>query len=442
MNILYIHTHDTGRYIQPYGYPIQTPSLMALAEESTVFRNAYCAAPTCSPSRAALLTGTAPHSCGMYGLAHRGFSIHDYKRHLARLLSDRGYNTVLCGIQHEAENALFLGYRHIIGNRDYSMGKCDRDWRAFDLDNAEKAAEFIRTPHREPFGMFGTHRKFPEPGELVNPDYILPPMTVFDNAENRRDMAGFITMVKTADECVGIVMDAVHDSHIEDDTLIIFTTDHGMAFPQMKCSLYDTGMGVSLMIKCPVNRLRGKATDALVSHVDIIPTIFDICGLAAEEYFQGVSLRPLLEGRTDHVRDQVFSEISFHVAYEPMRCIRTQRYKLIRYFGGYGRYIPSNTDDSPYKAMLMDNGFFSRPRSQNMLFDLYLDPLERVNVIREPEYADVLLKLSDKLTAWMEETGDPLCRGRIIPPEGALVNYPDSTSSAEKVFIHNWEDLL
>ncbi len=97
MNILYLHTHDTGRYIQPYGYAVPTPNLMKLASEGTLVRQAFCAGPTCSPSRAAMLTGMNPHSCGMTGLAHRGFKLNDYSKHLAAFLGRQGYETVLCG---------------------------------------------------------------------------------------------------------------------------------------------------------------------------------------------------------------------------------------------------------------------------------------------------------------------------------------------------------
>ncbi len=446
MNVIYINTHDTGRYIQPYGYPVETPKLMELAKESTLFRNAYCAAPTCSPSRAALLTGTAPHSCGMLGLAHRGFYFHDYKQHLAHMLSNNGFETVLCGIQHEAQDVSVLGYRRILDDQNYSMGKFKNDWRTFDINNAEKVANFICEDHSSPFflsfGMFSTHRDFPEPSELVNPDYVMPPATVFDNPDNRLDMAGFLTMANTADTCVGIVMKALKESGLEDDTIVIFTTDHGIAFPRMKCSLYDTGIGVALMIKYPGNKLKGKVSDALVSHVDIIPTIFELCGIKQEDYFQGVSLIPLMEGKNNKVRNQIFAEVSYHVAYEPMRCIRTERYKLIQYFGGYERFMPSNTDNSPYKNMMINEGFFNRTRTQVMLFDLYLDPLERINVAEESDYQNILKDLSNKLYNWMEETNDPLCKGKIIPPEGALVNFPDSLTYAEKVFISDWEDLV
>src|SRR5437763_15364561 len=77
-NILYIHSHDSGRYLQPYGYAVPTPNLQKLAREGVLFRQAFSAAPTCSPSRACLLTGQFAHQNGMLGLAHRGFAMTDY----------------------------------------------------------------------------------------------------------------------------------------------------------------------------------------------------------------------------------------------------------------------------------------------------------------------------------------------------------------------------
>ncbi len=74
-NIIYLNSHDTGRWIQPYGYPVSTPNLQCFAEDAVVFRNAYCMNPTCSPNRAAMLTGQAPHSSGMLGLAHMGWRL-------------------------------------------------------------------------------------------------------------------------------------------------------------------------------------------------------------------------------------------------------------------------------------------------------------------------------------------------------------------------------
>ena len=82
-NILYIHSHDTGRYVQPYGYQVPTPNIQLLADQGVLFREAFCAAPTCSGSRASLLTGQYCHNNGMLGLAHRGWSLNDYGEHLS-----------------------------------------------------------------------------------------------------------------------------------------------------------------------------------------------------------------------------------------------------------------------------------------------------------------------------------------------------------------------
>jgi arylsulfatase A-like enzyme len=97
-NILYLHSHDTGRYVSPMGYAVPTPNVQRLAGEGTLFRRCFCAAPTCSPSRAALLTGQSAHSSGMLGLAHRGFVLSDYTQHLVSTLKGAGYHTVLAGM--------------------------------------------------------------------------------------------------------------------------------------------------------------------------------------------------------------------------------------------------------------------------------------------------------------------------------------------------------
>ena len=92
-NILYLHSHDTGRYIQPFGHAVETPRLQLLAEEGVLFRQNHCVCPTCSPSRSALLTGTYPHQNGMIGLAHRGFSLNDYSQHIVAQLKEAGYRS-------------------------------------------------------------------------------------------------------------------------------------------------------------------------------------------------------------------------------------------------------------------------------------------------------------------------------------------------------------
>jgi N-sulfoglucosamine sulfohydrolase len=213
--------------------------------------------------------------------------------------------------------------------------------------------------------------------------------------------------------------------------VVIFTTDHGIAFPGMKCTLFDDGIGVSLIIDFPGNPSRGRVVDALVSHIDLFPTICDLCHLEYPEGLQGVSLERLLQGEKETVRDEVFAEINYHVVYEPMRCVRTNRYKLIRYFGDCDRGIPANCDDSPSKDVFLENGYFERPREREMLFDLCFDPGEERNLSGDQSHKHILGDLNCRLLAWMEDSEDPLLQGEVPKPEGAVVGEPSMISPAE-----------
>ncbi|HEU4846636.1 MAG TPA: sulfatase-like hydrolase/transferase, partial [Rubrobacteraceae bacterium] len=113
-NILYVHSHDTGRWVRPYGHAVRTPNIQRLAEEGVIFRKAFCAAPTCSGSRACLLTGQYAHSNGMVGLAHRGFSLNDYRHHIVHTLHELGYWSALVGEQHISKMPEVIGYDEVI----------------------------------------------------------------------------------------------------------------------------------------------------------------------------------------------------------------------------------------------------------------------------------------------------------------------------------------
>lgn len=148
-NIVYLHTHDTGRCISPCGFAVDTPNLAAFAREGALFRQAFDCGPTCSPARASLLTGTYPHQCGMLGLAHRGFRLNDPRKHLAAFLKRHGYRTVLCGVQHEtADDPGTLGYEEVFeeGNRcGHSHGGMGSD-----LANTAAACAFLARRQEPP----------------------------------------------------------------------------------------------------------------------------------------------------------------------------------------------------------------------------------------------------------------------------------------------------
>ncbi|MFW6035547.1 MAG: sulfatase/phosphatase domain-containing protein, partial [Halothermotrichaceae bacterium] len=207
------------------------------------------------------------------------------------------------------------------------------------------------------------------------------------------------------------------------------------AFPKMKCNLYDTGIGISLIIKYPGNKKVGEAVDSLVSHVDLYPTICDLLNLEKPDWLQGTTMLPILEGKSEKIRDEIFSEVTYHAAYEPMRCIRTERYKLIRFYDYHNKVVMANIDDGPSKRFLMEYGLENQCREREMFFDLYHDPVERVNLTKDSGYCKIKQQLTKRLNIWMEETDDPLFNsGRVEKPEGAIVDKLENIQLGEGNF--------
>ncbi len=423
MNILYIHSHDTGRYVQPYGFGLPSPRLQRLAEEGVMFRQAFCANPTCSPSRASLLTGRYAHSCGMFGLAHRGFNLPDYSGHLASFLRRHGYLTALAGIQHEAPRNEDIGYERIVVSKHdcHTAG-----------DVTDPVETFLAEKHDRPFflsvGFFETHRAFPDPDPEDDPRYLQPPLPLPDNPAVREDMAGFRKSLRILDASIGRVLDALDRNGLSGDTLVICTTDHGIAFPGMKCHLTDHGIGVMLFLRGPGPFSGGRVIDAMVSHIDIFPTICQMAGIPVPADVQGRSLVPLVAGDTPALHDEIFAEVNFHAAVEPQRCIRTERWKYIRRYDGRSSAVLPNTDDSLSKTCLFDLGLTAQPHPAEMLFDLAFDPVETCNLAADPAHASVLADMRARLDRWMADTGDPLLHGPIVTPHGAVVTPSDNYS--------------
>lgn len=424
-NILYLHSHDTGRYIQPYGYAVPTPNLQRFAEQAVVFRQAFNASPTCSPSRACLLTGQYAHSNGMLGLAHRGFALTDYSHHMLHTLRRAGYQSALAGVQHVAHGTApwkIIGYDRHLGNHDVAH---------------TAAAEFLAAPPHQPFflsvGFFETHRAFPEPGSSESPAWCRPPAHLPDSPETRRDMAAYLASARTLDAKMGFVLDALERSGLAANTLVICTTDHGVAFPRMKCTLTDAGTGVMLMLRGPGGFAGGHVCDALVSHVDVFPTLCDLLGIAPPDWLQGVSLMPLVNGTATTVRDEVFAEVNFHAAAEPMRAVRTTRWKYIRRYDDRTRPVLPNCDDGLSKTFLLAQDWAERALDAEALYDLAFDPLEMANLAARPEAAATLEDMRGRLRRWMEATADPLLDGKIEAPATAKLNDPDGLSPNEKI---------
>ena len=420
-NIIYMHSHDTGRYLQPYGYGVPTPNLLKLARDGVLFRNAFSAAPTCSPSRAALLTGQCAHSAGMLGLVNRGFGMPDYRKHLLYTLRDAGYQSVLAGLQHIAARPEQIGFDELL--RPASN-------RAADV--APKAVEFLNRKSAKPFfldvGFFETHREFPQATVDDDPRFIQPPLPIPDTPETRADMAGFHASARVLDRAVGQVLEALERSGQAENTLVISTTDHGLAFPRMKCNLTDAGWGVSLIMRGPGAFRGGKVSDALISHIDLYPTICELLEFEPPAPLEGKSFLPVLRGEKTEVNEEVFAEVNYHAAYEPQRAVRTQRWKYIRRYGDWAGPVLPNCDDGLSKSLWVKGGWRQQNQAKEQLYDLLLDPIEQSNLAGGRGSTAVLKEMRGRMDAWMKRTDDPLLRGPIPLPLGARTNPVDGAS--------------
>jgi arylsulfatase A-like enzyme len=414
-NILYIHSHDSGRFVQPYGFQVPTPNIQMLADQGVLFREAFCAAPTCSGSRASLLTGLHCHNNGMLGLAHRGWALNDYRQHWVHSLRRAGYRSTLIGEQHISVDPGVIGYDEIV---------------PVDSNHAEYVApltiESLREAPSEPWfmsvGFFETHRNFFAPTSVRDTLYSLPPANLPDVVATRKDFAAFKASARSLDQGIGAVLHALHDFGLVENTLVLCTTDHGVAFPGAKATLFDRGIGVMMLMRGPGGFAGGKVVDAPVSHLDVYPTLCELAGVEAPDWLQGASLMPLVRGETERLHEAIFAETTYHAAYQPHRAVRTERWKYIRRFDDYEHPVLANCDDSASKDLLVEAGWGEQIVPEEQLYDLVLDPAEGDNVAADPTRGEVLAEMRGRLDAWMRETEDPLLDGPVAPPPGAIVN--------------------
>jgi len=441
-NIVYIHAHDLGRHCEPMGYDIPSPNIMRLATEGVLFRQCHSSAPSCAPSRAALVTGQHPHCCGMLGLPtdSLGYSLNDYSRHITVFLRQHGYETALSGVQHVARAPWappeqVLAYDHFLNHTPTGR-------RPFDpLTTSSAAVEFLKRDHDKPFFLSvgyldphrdnrGDRRVFIDSRPSEQPDdidkrarYCLPWPHMPDNAVTRRETANFKMGVESLDNDLAPVLEALDAPELRDNTLVIFTTDHGPGVCEMKCTLTDRGTGVVMMIRGPADSdcagadtfSAGTVVDALIQHMDLYPTICELIGAEKPDWLDGKSLLPLVRGETDEIHDAIFTEQTYHAGAtpRPQRAVRTKRYKYIR---SYKADQPRGVDRGPTEEFWMQYGYAERPFPDESLFDLVFDPHEANNLVGRADYASTLAKMRRRLDDWMKSTDDPLIDGVIPDP--------------------------
>jgi N-sulfoglucosamine sulfohydrolase len=418
-------SHDLGRHLHCYGVDsVVSPNLDSLAKTGVRFDMAFATAPQCSSSRASLATGRYPHNNGVMGLAHPGFDweLSPSTPHTAAILAAAGFETHIFGMQHVSLHPDRLGFQHE-HPPGHQHGNATGHIIAAEVDQVLSAARRDQRLYLE-INFEDTHRPYPTlplpfrgegRGEGRERSVDIPAYLPA-GPEAESELRALQVAIRDMDTAVGRVLAALDKAGRAERALVIFTTDHGLAMPRAKCTLYDPGLEVALLMHCPAGGIGGGARRELVSNIDVLPTVLEAAGVAPPDGIQGRSLLPLLRGAAYEPREAVFAEKTFHSYYDPMRCIRTHRHKYIRNFEtGFAVEVPGDIQLSPiFRA---DPSRYSSDRLNVVeLYDLDADPLEQRNLAGTPGAKAVEQELGDELWSWMRETDDPLLNGPIPSP--------------------------
>jgi len=436
-NIVLIVTDDHGRGdLGCYGHPvIKTPNLDQLADEGVRFTNAFCTTASCSASRSVILSGLYNHYNGQYGHQHayHHFISFDYVRSLPVLLSRGGYRTVRIGKYHVAPDEVYKFETVLRGNERNAVQMADacrelfeaRDNRPFFLyfctsdphRGGGKAAEVPHQPDRfgnREQGYPGVKEVKYDPNEVIVPDF-LP-----DTPECRAELAQYCQAVSRIDQGIGRLIEHLKKAGKYDNTIVIYISDNGIAFPGAKTTAYEPGLNLPCIVRTPWQRKRGIACDALVNWADLTPTILDFAGATPGRYeFHGRSFQPVLEREHAADWDTTYASHTFHeiTMYYPMRVVRERRFKLIWNIA-HGLEYPFASDlweSATWQGTLKRGSklygkrtveaYLQRPKFE--LYDLETDPHEVKNLADDPQYRGQLDEMKAKLKAFQKRTKDP-----------------------------------
>jgi len=428
LNIVLITCHDLGRRLGCYSlstYGVNgeyertaTPSIDTLAEKSVVFTNHFSAAPTCSPARSALLTGRYPHEVNQHGLAHLGYET-DAEVTIAKLLSAAGYTTALFGLEHicKFRHVSALGYDHVYAEQkpgevaEATTGKTINFLTHY-ASGARQKPLFLEVNYWQPHRDWNTWARAEFDGNVI-PPHLRP---YGDKAAIQKELAMLDASIDNVDLEIGRLLNSLQETGFQDNTVIILTTDHGIAMPGAKTTLYDPGIRTALIMYHPDMALGGKAYHEMLSNVDVLPSIMEIAGIKTPDIVQGRSFIPLLQGRSYEPREEVFSGLTWHDGPDPKRAIRTHQWKLIRSFGNYGPLpskIMSRDISGAPSGISVDatKEYSGSPRQEVCLFNLSVDPLETTNLADDVDHQAIREELEARLLEQMRETSDPLIPG-------------------------------
>ena len=441
---------------------LKTPHIDALAARGVFFSKAYAASASCSPCRGAILTGMYPSANGHWrntvgpvlsdaapefgrkSTKVDSVGVHEDIPTLVELLRQNGYFTGITEKWHLSPPWKFpFHFRDPANLKPEGSANAMRNF----ITAAAGKPFFIQCNIDNTHRPFRTHIRINKDLPRVDPAGVELPPHWPDTPKTRQDYAEYLTTVQHADAAIGAAIRSVETAGLLDNTIFIYTSDQGFCYHRAKATAYDWGVHVPLAISGP-GIAGGRASRALVGHVDLMPTILDYVGIPAPETVQGVSLRPLLEARSEDVgRASIVSEHNAHGGdpgeYYPTRSITDGRFRYIWNMkhekapdvdiDSYAtdpenRKRPHQPAWMPWDALpsdvwennaceeiifhkeafpeayrLLKESMF-RPEFE--LYDLDKDPYETQNLAANPEYAAVGERLDRSLKIWMKTTND------------------------------------
>ncbi|WP_080905420.1 sulfatase [Parabacteroides sp. Marseille-P3160] len=444
-NIVIFVADDLGANdITPYGNVIiRTPNLNRLAQDGLLFSNAFAASPTSAPSRAALHTGLYSFRNGAHA-NHTG--IRERVKTLPSYLQSQGYKTALAGKLHLGPMSQYP-FELIHKTNIPENGHDGKDVLWTDL-KMQPVDEWLHkaSQKKQPFLLMvndhSPHVHWPEKAEYDPKTIDMPPFHI-DTEETRMARARYYTDVSKMDNNLGLLLKSLEKYGIEDNTIVIFTSDQGPQWAFGKWGLYDYGIRVPLIIKYPGIVQGNKSTDALVSLTDILPTLFEIAGgeNAQIPEIDGKSFLPLLKGKTnEHLTEVYASHTGDGTMNEaPMRMIRTKRYKYILNLAPeilYTTHIDKAKPPAGYWNSWLVQSFRSehaasvlwryhnRPKEE--LYDIIYDPNELNNIAEDPNYINMIKEFRAKMEKWRVQQGDA--------EEGPYIPIKNSNSTTPYIF--------
>lgn len=418
--------HDCG----PCGAgDVRTPHLDRLAEEGMRFECAFAASPTCTPSRSAIYTGLYPFRNG----SHANHSlVKDGLRTWPHYMQDLGYRVVIAGKTHIGPRPVFP-FEYLEDSNIMPPGKKHVLW----TDLNTKAVDRLLAQHERsrPLCLIvcshSPHVFWPE-NEGYDPLRITLPPYLVNTPETRASRCRYYTDVSWMDKQVGEVRDSLKARGYADRTLFMFTADQGAQWPFAKWNLYDAGIRVPLLAYWPGRIAPASKTRALVSLIDLLPTVIAAAGGDPPQDIDGLSFLPVLPGQSKCVREEVFASHTGdkEINRAPMRCIRTERYKYILNLAPeipYETHISKSEDRDNYwtswlrlaerdrNAAAVIERDQHRPAEE--LYDVQADPFELKNLAGNPAHSEALAKLREKLKQRRLQQGEDL--NRVTMPKDA-----------------------